>query len=127
MFYAEPQTMAAFAIPGMAMRPVEVDQWVGDGDIIEILGRRVEVRAVPGHSAGSVLYWFCDDGFAVSGDALFKGSIGRTDFPGCSFEQLEGSIRQRIYTLPDATVIYPGHGPATTVAEEAVSNPFVQR
>lgn len=126
-FYHYPATMAAFAIPGMEMPPVSVDHWLADGDQLEILGAAVEVRHVPGHSAGSILYWFKEQGFAVAGDALFAGSIGRTDFPGCSFEQLEQSIRTRIYTLPDETQIYPGHGPATSVGREALSNPFVKR
>jgi glyoxylase-like metal-dependent hydrolase (beta-lactamase superfamily II) len=85
------------------------------------------VRHVPGHSQGSLLFWFKEDAFAISGDAVFSGSIGRTDFPGCSFEQLEHSIRTQIYTLPDATVLYPGHGPATSVGAEASGNPFVRR
>ncbi len=62
----------------------------------------------------------------ISGDALFAGSIGRTDFPGCSFEQLAESIRTKLYVLPDDTRVLPGHGPATTIGSEKRSNPFVR-
>jgi glyoxylase-like metal-dependent hydrolase (beta-lactamase superfamily II) len=125
-FFSNPTSMAPFAIPGLEMRPLRINHWVAPGATIELLGRQVELRHVPGHSAGSVLYWFRDDGVAVSGDALFSGSIGRTDFPGCSFEQLAASITGQIYTLPDHTRILPGHGPETTVGEEALTNPFVR-
>lgn len=127
MFFTDPSVMASYSIPGLPMPPVAVDEWVEDGQLLQIAGEEVEVRAVPGHSPGSVLYWFRQRGFAISGDALFRGSVGRTDFPGCSFAALEQSILGRIYTLPDNTVIYPGHGPATSVGEEARSNPFVRR
>mgnify|MGYP005840103959 CR=1 FL=1 len=126
-FFETPEVMAAFAIPGMEMPPVRIETWVEAGQTITIAGRRVEVRHVPGHSAGSILYWFVEDGFAVSGDALFNGSVGRTDFPGCSFDQLAASIRGQIYTLPDETRILPGHGDGTTVGAEALGNPFVTR
>lgn len=126
-FFEQPDIMASYSIPGLEMPPVTIDHWVEDGTEILILGRQVGIRHVPGHSPGSILYWFPDDKIAVSGDAIFQGSVGRTDFPGCSFEQLETSIRSRIYTLPDETVLYPGHGPRTTVGEEARSNPFVSR
>jgi glyoxylase-like metal-dependent hydrolase (beta-lactamase superfamily II) len=126
-FYEQPDVMASYSIPGLPMPPVTIDHWLEGGTAITILGRIVGLRHVPGHSPGSLLYWFNEDGFAISGDALFQGSIGRTDFPGCSFEQLESSIRSQIYTLPDETVLYPGHGPKTAVGEEARNNPFVNR
>jgi glyoxylase-like metal-dependent hydrolase (beta-lactamase superfamily II) len=127
MFFESPDVMASYSIPGLEMPAVEIDHWLEDGQVIEIVGKKVEVRHVPGHSPGSILFWFPDDNVAIAGDAVFKGSIGRTDFPGCSFEQLAGSIRSRIYTLPDATVLYPGHGPETSVGDEATGNPFVTR
>jgi glyoxylase-like metal-dependent hydrolase (beta-lactamase superfamily II) len=119
--------MASYSIPGLEMPPVQVDTWLDDGQEIEIVGRPVQIRHVPGHSPGSILFWFKEDGFAVSGDAIFCGSIGRTDFPGCSFEQLAYSIKKNIYSLPDETILYPGHGPETSVKGEALTNPFVQR
>jgi glyoxylase-like metal-dependent hydrolase (beta-lactamase superfamily II) len=126
-FYETPEVMASYSIPGLEMPPVKVDQWLEHGQEIEIMGHPVEVRHVPGHSPGSILFWFKGEDLAISGDAIFSGSIGRTDFPGCSFEQLATSIREHIYTLPDSTVLYPGHGPETSVGREAVANPFVNR
>lgn len=126
-FFETPDIMASFSIPGMEMPPVKVDTWLEDAQEIEIVGRQVQIRHVPGHCPGSILYWFKDDGIAITGDAIFSGSIGRTDFPGCSFEQLANSIRKQIYTLPDDTVLYPGHGPETSVGREAMANPFVTR
>jgi glyoxylase-like metal-dependent hydrolase (beta-lactamase superfamily II) len=125
--FETPELMAAFAIPGMEMPPLHIGTWLEHGRELHIAGRPVRIRHVPGHSEGSILYWFFNDGFVISGDALFNGSIGRTDFPGCSFEQLATSIREQIYTLPDETVVYPGHGPTTTVGDEAGRNPFVSR
>ena len=80
----------------------------------------------PGHSPGGAVFHCERAGLAFVGDAIFSGSIGRTDFPGSSFETLADAIRHHIYTLPRDTVLYPGHGPATTVAQEAASNPFVK-
>ena len=127
LFFENPETMASYSIPGLEMPSVKIDKWLNPGDDLEIVGRRVEIRHVPGHSPGSILYAFVDDGMAISGDAIFSGSIGRTDFPGCSFEQLAASIREQIYTLPNETVLYPGHGPETSVGVEALRNPFVTR
>jgi glyoxylase-like metal-dependent hydrolase (beta-lactamase superfamily II) len=73
-----------------------------------------------------VLFYFAASGAAFVGDALFNGSIGRTDFPGGDLEQLEKSIRDQIYTLPENTVVFPGHGPKTTVAHERSTNPYVR-
>jgi len=127
MFFEDPETMASYSIPGLEMPAVRIDQWLGQGDVLKIAGRPVEIRHVPGHSPGSILYWFSKDGFAITGDAVFNRSIGRTDFPGCSYEELAASIRGQIYTLPDETILYPGHGPQTTVVSEALQNPFVSR
>ena len=126
IFYEKPEIMGVFSMPGIEMKPVDVGTWLEHGQRLEIIGRPVEVRHVPGHSPGSILYWFVEDGFAISGDALFSGSIGRTDFPGCSFEELAQSIRDHIYSLPEETVLYPGHGPETHVGREARHNPFVR-
>ncbi len=123
--FAEPAVMSAFAMPGMSFEPVEIDHWVGDGDVIEILGRQAEVRHVPGHCPGNVLFYFQEEKLALVGDAIFAGSIGRTDLPGGDFDVLAKSIRERIYTLPDEVVLLPGHGPSTTVGHEKATNPFV--
>ena len=104
---------------------VVVDAWVAQGDRFEALGTTVEVRHVPGHCPGNVLFYFAAEDAAFVGDALFKGSIGRTDLPGGDFDELDRSIREQIYTLPAATGVFPGHGPKTTVAGEKAGNPYV--
>lgn len=86
----------------------------------------VEIRFTPGHSPGSVVFYYAPGNWAIAGDVLFQGSIGRTDLPGGNFEVLIQSIRQQLFTLPENTTVYPGHGPATTIAQEQAYNPFLQ-
>jgi hydroxyacylglutathione hydrolase len=117
--------MARYLDPGIRLEAVKVARWIGQGDAVEGAGEAAEVRHVPGHCPGNVLFYFSKSGLAFVGDALFQGSIGRTDLPGGGFEQLEQSIRSQIYTLPGATVVHPGHGPSTTVAAERTHNPYV--
>lgn len=121
----QPDVMEAFMGEQLGLEPVRVDFWIKQGDRIDALGTTAEVRHVPGHAPGNVLFYFQAFGLALVGDALFNGSVGRTDLPGGSFEQLERSIREQIYTLPPSTVIFPGHGPRTTVADEKDGNPYV--
>lgn len=90
-------------------------------------GTRIKVLHTPGHTPGGVSFYFEEDGVIFSGDTLFAGSIGRTDFPGGDFDQLINSIRTQILSLPDETVVYPGHGPTTTVGAERTTNPFLFR
>lgn len=97
-----------------------------DGDRLELLGRPVAVLHTPGHAPGSVCYHFVDDGIVFTGDALFQGSIGRTDFPGGSLETLLAGIRSRLLVLPDETVVHPGHMGATTIGRERATNPFLR-
>lgn len=120
-----PGVMAPYAMPGMTFEPAAVDRWLEDDEQLEVLGQQVEVRHVPGHAPGSILFYFAEPGWAFSGDALFAGGVGRYDLPGGDWLQLEKAIRERIYTLPDSTRVFPGHGPETTVVEERHSNPFV--
>jgi hydroxyacylglutathione hydrolase len=120
-----PATMEAFALPGYPLRAARIDRTVRDGEIFELLGRTWEVRHVPGHCPGNVLYYLPSESLAFVGDAIFAGSVGRTDFPGGGFEMLERSIRTRIYSLPEETTLFPGHGPETTVGRERLGNPFV--
>ncbi len=103
-----------------------------DGQNLPFAGGLIEVRHVPGHSPGQVMFVLPEPdsgsgpGCAIVGDCLFAGSIGRTDLPGGDFATLEKSIRERIYTLPDDTIVVSGHGPDTTVGREKTSNPFVR-
>ncbi len=92
---------------------------------LEVAGLGFEVRAVPGHSPGHVLLYMGDARVAFVGDVVFAGSIGRTDLPGGDHRRLMRSIREEVLTLPDETVLYCGHGPATTVGRERVGNPFL--
>ncbi|MBN9485308.1 MAG: hypothetical protein BGO70_02505 [Bacteroidetes bacterium 43-93] len=86
----------------------------------------LQVFFTPGHSPGSISFYSADDNWVLSGDALFNGSIGRTDLPGGSFEVLINSINTHLLTLPDDTFVYSGHGPSTTVGREKQFNPFLQ-
>ena len=83
------------------------------------------VAHTPGHSPGSVSYIFKEDGFAIVGDTLFRGSVGRTDLIGGSMKVLTQSIQEKLLTLPEETILYPGHGEYTTPEQEMNSNPFL--
>lgn len=93
------------------------------GDEVQVGSLALRVAATPGHSPGSVSFML--DGFVFVGDLIFAAGVGRTDIPGASWEQLIASIRDRILSLPDETVLYPGHGPPTTVGRERAVNPFI--
>lgn len=97
-----------------------------DGEKIPIGNGCLEVIHLPGHSPGGIGLYDSKDGFLISGDTLFEGSIGRTDLEGGNLARLLESVKKRLYTLPGNTVVYPGHGPATTIAKEKESNPFVR-
>jgi glyoxylase-like metal-dependent hydrolase (beta-lactamase superfamily II) len=119
---------ASFYLPGLRVKPLRPDRLIADGEIVEAGGRRLRVLHTPGHSPGSVCL-YCPDvspGLVFSGDTLFAGGVGRTDFPGGSYESLMGSIRDRLLSLPDDTVVYPGHGPSSTIGKERRGNPFLQ-
>lgn len=99
------------------------DQFIAEGDAIKIGNQTLQVFDTPGHSPGHII--LVGEGFVFGGDVLFQGSIGRTDLPGGSFEQLMHSIRDKMLCLPDNTTVYCGHGPATTIGAERTSNPFI--
>ncbi len=99
------------------------DWFLKEGGKIKVGKSSLKVIHTPGHSPGSVS--FLGDGFLLSGDTLFSGGVGRTDFPGGSWKELEKSIKEKILTMPDETIILPGHGPSTTVGQEKSSNPFI--
>lgn len=110
---------------GLTMEPPpEPAGYLSDGEIITSAGLDLEVIAVPGHSSGGVAFYSRENGVVFTGDALFAGSIGRSDLPGGNHQQLLDNIRNRLFTLPPDTVVYPGHGPETTIGEEIKSNPF---
>jgi glyoxylase-like metal-dependent hydrolase (beta-lactamase superfamily II) len=102
-----------------------VDHQLADGDTLGMAGLELVVRHVPGHAPGHVVLYCAAAATAFVGDVVFQGSIGRTDLPGGDFGQLMKSIREHVLTLPDETVLLSGHGPATTVGQERVGNPFL--
>ena len=104
--------------------PPRPDRLLKDGDLIDIGDLQFEVLYTPGHSSGGIC--LLGHGVVFSGDTLFKLGIGRTDFPGMSHERLIKSIREKLMVLPDETIVYPGHGPATTIGDERRGNPFLQ-
>jgi hydroxyacylglutathione hydrolase len=122
LLHALPQQATWMGIePPAAIEPTHL---LADGETIPFGQSVLKVALTPGHSPGSVS--FVGDGFVLSGDALFAGSIGRTDLPGGNHAQLIEAIRARLLTLPDETLVYPGHGGATTIGDERRSNPFLQ-
>lgn len=111
---------------GIAAQPVTPDQWLDDGDTIEAAGFPFVVRHTPGHSPGSVAFINEDLRFALVGDVLFAGSVGRTDLPGGSHETLLRSIKEKLLPLPDDLAFVCGHGPVSTIGRERATNPFLQ-
>jgi hydroxyacylglutathione hydrolase len=105
-------------------QPPKPDRFIEEGDIIEVGNFKLEVLHTPGHSPGGIS--FLHDSMVFAGDTLFQGSIGRTDFRKGSFEDLSNSIKTRLYTLPDDTIVYTGHGPITTIGDEKKYNAFVR-
>ena len=125
-FLKNPESMTAFSIPGMRIQPAKIDAFLRDNQELEIVGEKVKVLHVPGHSAGSVAFVFENLKWVISGDVIFAGSVGRTDLPGCSHQMLMNSITQKILPLDDEMVLYPGHGPKTTLGRERAYNPFIR-
>ena len=124
--FANPSKMASYALPGLELYPVPITCWIRGGDRLKLIGVTMEIRHVPGHCPGNILIYLEEEGCAIVGDVIFAGSVGRYDLPGGDFSILQKSIRTQVYSLPEETTIYPGHGPTTTVAHEKVHNPIVK-
>lgn len=105
--------------------PLNIGVSLNDGDIINVGKDTLHVIHVPGHSQGSIALYCPESKFVITGDALFNSSIGRTDLPGGNQQQLISAIRSRLLTLPDDTIVYPGHGPSTTIGAEKHQNPYL--
>lgn len=103
----------------------EPTRWLAEGDSVSFGDITLEVLHCPGHTPGHVVFYQRETGLLQVGDVLFKGSIGRTDFPRGNHDQLINSIQQKLFCLPDETVFIPGHGPTSTIGEEKISNPYV--
>ncbi len=121
MYHAAPQQAQMFGV--YAEAPPPVDGYLEPGEPVRFGECELAVRYTPGHAPGHVT--LVGEGYALVGDVVFRGSIGRTDLPGGDFQRLMRSIREEILTLPDETALYSGHGPETTVGFERVANPFL--
>ena len=108
-----------------AVKGVTIDVPLEDGDIITIGKERLVVITVAGHSPGGIALYSSDGNFVIAGDSLFRRSIGRTDLPGGNQRQLIDNIRKKLFTLPDDTMVLPGHDRFTTIGDEKMANPFV--
>jgi hydroxyacylglutathione hydrolase len=104
-------------------KPPPPDRLLNDGDSLDIGGLNLKVIHTPGHTPGGIC--LVGEGVVFSGDTLFRFGVGRTDLPGGSYRQLMESINRRLMALPDETIVYPGHGPETTIGAERTGNPFL--
>jgi glyoxylase-like metal-dependent hydrolase (beta-lactamase superfamily II) len=104
--------------------PAEPAGFLTEQDVLKFGAAQMEIRFVPGHSPGHLVFYSSADGFCIGGDVLFYNSIGRTDLPGGNYEQLLANIRSQLYTLPPETIVYPGHGLQTNIGYEQRTNPF---
>ena len=104
--------------------PYHIDHVIGADPTLQVSDFTFSIAHVPGHSPDSVSFYLPTESYLFSGDALFAGSIGRTDLPGGNHQQLLDSIREKLYPLPDTTAIFPGHGPQTSIGSEKKNNPF---
>ena len=112
------------AMTGAGFTTAPEDVSLKEQDVIDLAGVNLLVLHTPGHTPGGISLYSKQDGVVFVGDTLFADSIGRTDFPGGSMSQLLKSVREKLFTLPEETQVYPGHGPATAIAEEKAHNPF---
>ncbi|MDF1695735.1 MAG: MBL fold metallo-hydrolase [Saprospiraceae bacterium] len=112
---------------GMPYNPSpEITEFLEDGDQLVFGNTTLHVLFTPGHSPASISFYNKEKGVVIAGDVLFKESIGRTDLPGGDFDTLAKSIREKLYVLPDEVVVFPGHGPSTTIGEEKRTNQYVR-
>ncbi|MBR9805186.1 MBL fold metallo-hydrolase [bacterium] len=116
------QQCQMFGVPPVTLP--EPDQWLQDDQALACCGG--VAMHTPGHTPGSVSFWFEQDSLLIAGDTLFKRSIGRTDLPGGDYTQIEKSIRERLYALDDKATVITGHGDSTTIGDEKQQNPFIR-
>lgn len=123
-FLRDPERNLSYMFPTPTLVD-DADVWVKDGDEIETSGYTFQVIDTSGHTPGGISFYLKKEGIVFTGDSLFQGSIGRTDFPGGSMKELTGSIRKNLFALPDSTVVLSGHGEQTTIGQEKRTNPFL--
>lgn len=119
------QQAEMFGIP-RKLEGVTISDFINDGDVIRIGNGSLTAIHIPGHSPGSIVLYDAADNFVIAGDVLFEGSVGRSDLPGGDGAALIRGIKEKLLPLPDNTVVYPGHGPATTIGNERRYNPFLR-
>lgn len=116
------RNLSAYGARGCAL---EADVWLGDGQVFQLAGFSIEMLHTPGHTEGSCCYYLKEEGILFSGDTLFYGSVGRTDFPGGSTARIVSSLHRLVEQLPEETQVFPGHDASTTIGYEKRYNPFV--
>ncbi len=114
------------AMLGLNVKPGAADELLKEGDIISFYDFKLEVVETPGHTAGGICFLNREEHVAITGDTLFAGSIGRTDFPGGNYNQIISSIKDKLMVLPPDTSVHPGHGMSSTIAQEASWNEYLQ-
>jgi hydroxyacylglutathione hydrolase len=114
------------SLAGVSFKSEPTDFTLQEGNPIELANIKLDVLHTPGHTPGGICLYSKDEGVVFAGDTLFADSVGRTDMPGGNTIQLIKSIKEKLCTLPGETIVYPGHGPATTIAQEKENNPFLQ-
>lgn len=121
-----PRQLQQFGLPPVdaGLKP-EIGVFLDEGDTVEFGNQSLKVFHIPGHSPGSIVFYSASNGSLFGGDVLFHSSIGRTDLYGGSFDDLVNGIREKLFILPDETIVYSGHGPSTTLGYEKKNNPFV--
>ena len=124
MLTGEKDNLSAMA--GVLFSSEPADFSLEEGDVIEQANIKLNVLHTPGHTPGGICLYSKDEEIVFVGDTLFADSVGRTDMPGGSATQLIKSIKQKLCPLPDETVVYPGHGPQTTISQEKANNPYLQ-
>lgn len=120
-----PQLNLGFMV-GVTVKTPPADLLLKDNDIVSFDGVNLKSIFLPGHAPGHMIFYSEQDNVVFSGDTLFNGSLGRTDFDGCSFNDLFSGIKDKLLTMPDETTVYPGHGPETTIGMEKAQNPFIK-
>lgn len=104
----------------------KVDEYLEEGEDLELDEIKLKLIEVPGHSPGHIMFYCEEEKVVIGGDVLFRESIGRTDLPGGNHDELLTNIQEKVYSLPEEVTVYPGHGPATTIGHEKKHNPFVK-
>jgi glyoxylase-like metal-dependent hydrolase (beta-lactamase superfamily II) len=123
-FVTAPELAASF---GFTLTDIpEAEKTLADGELVRFGNSALRVIYTPGHAEGSVCFYAEEDNALFTGDVLFRDTIGRTDLPSGDFNLLMDSIRGKLFTLPDDTTVYPGHGPETSIGYEKINNPFIR-